>query len=921
MKTTSVIRGRQFAAALLAGAAILVAAATADAQPLRPNILIIFDTSGSMTDHDIHTPAAYHDGSPLCAGIGDGSNPADPNDFTRRIYGLKRAIRETLAQVGTDEANFGLMRFPQLEDPARTPVCMSDTFEADPANGRHWASRYYQDGNTAVPNPANAADQLFGCRISTQDRLAPQTTFGDGSWFRAGLSQTLLVPVTKGSAALPTAGDLDPPGANITSIARWMDLQEASDGTTITDPELRSGNYFFTPLGRSIFYGGLYYKNIVEAVDPRVGCRKNIIILVTDGKESCDKTGPFEPVSQAAAFFAAGKVGGKNLHDLYVVTDRNVCDATGCGLNDEIAKAGGNGRIAIPVDFTNSNNVKQALVSIIAEAVPPSEICNGADDNCNGQIDELPLPGVGGACLCPGLTEANVGRGMCKKGALVCTGAGGIACQGCVAPGVEVCNGIDDDCDGQIDEGFNLGQACDNGQKGACLKYGRTVCSPDQTGVVCNAPTGGPPSAEVCNRIDDDCNGIVDDPPAGGMLPGEGEDCGAKLGVCMAGKTRCDKGQLVCTGGSGTPLDEVCDGQDNNCNGQVDEKTGGGPCACGAFTLAQLSVGECRPGTQVCRGVAGLQCEGCVLPAPEECNGKDDNCDGKVDEGDDICHSPTRICVSGRCEPKCTEGEFRCPIGYECVDADATRAYCRSTKCLNKVCDPGTGCDPVDGVCKDLCAGVQCTAPSVCRASDGQCVDCFTTGCPTGQQCVRGACRVDLCANVSCAPTDYCDSGKCISTCPAGCPTGQRCVAGACQADLCGSRVCKVGEVCNPADGTCAPNACSLKASCPVPGQRCVPVSGGCKDDPCGSVRCPACSECRMTVDGLATCAVTASCQGPGPAPEVRTVVRVGGKGCGCTVGGAPREPEGLAATFALGLGLVFASRLRRARRKALRKS
>jgi hypothetical protein len=74
-----------------------------------------------------------------------------------------------------------------------------------------------------------------------------------------------------------------------------------------------------------------------------------------------------------------------------------------------------------------------------------------------------------------------------------------------------LCDGKDNDCDGKIDEGFNppIGQVCHKGQ-GACQTNGTNVCM--GTGAtVCNAPTPGAGSAETCNGLDDDCNGTVDD--------------------------------------------------------------------------------------------------------------------------------------------------------------------------------------------------------------------------------------------------------------------------------------------------------------------------------------------------------------------------------------------------------------------------
>lgn len=72
----------------------------------------------------------------------------------------------------------------------------------------------------------------------------------------------------------------------------------------------------------------------------------------------------------------------------------------------------------------------------------------------------------------------------------------------------EVCDGVDNNCDGTTDEGFDVGSACTIGSD-TCGGSGTYVCDDDGTGVVCDAqPTGGTP--ETCNGVDDDCDGIID---------------------------------------------------------------------------------------------------------------------------------------------------------------------------------------------------------------------------------------------------------------------------------------------------------------------------------------------------------------------------------------------------------------------------
>ena len=72
------------------------------------------------------------------------------------------------------------------------------------------------------------------------------------------------------------------------------------------------------------------------------------------------------------------------------------------------------------------------------------EICDGKDNDCNGQVDDGDIAGTG--------VECKTGEpGMCSTGTKQCV-AGGIKCMPSHTRTVEICNKLDDDCDNQVDE-------------------------------------------------------------------------------------------------------------------------------------------------------------------------------------------------------------------------------------------------------------------------------------------------------------------------------------------------------------------------------------------------------------------------------------------------------------------------------------
>lgn len=134
-----------------------------------------------------------------------------------------------------------------------------------------------------------------------------------------------------------------------------------------------------------------------------------------------------------------------------------------------------------------------------------AERCNSKDDNCNGTVDEG-NPGGGQACS-TGLP------GVCTGGTTVCS-QGQVICSQNTQASAEVCDGLDNDCDGAADDGIGSGGSCFTGLPGVCSQ-GTYQC----TGGGWQCVQSVAPQIEECDGLDNDCNGYVDEDYVCGSPP------------------------------------------------------------------------------------------------------------------------------------------------------------------------------------------------------------------------------------------------------------------------------------------------------------------------------------------------------------------------------------------------------------------
>ena len=407
-----------------------------------------------------------------------------------------------------------------------------------------------------------------------------------------------------------------------------------------------------------------------------------------------------------------------------------------------------------------------------------TEACDGVDNDCNGEVDD-------GVLQSGYQDQDRDGWGDDALPMMACPGAVGFATQGADCdntdparnPGqVEVCDVMDNDCDLDVDEdAVAVPWYADVDADGFGDPDSFTVsCAPVAGAVLlgtdCDdaAAAVNPAAVELCDAIDNDCSGTADFPIPGRVNDFEDDDgdgvadvaCGGALGI------DCDDTNPA-TGA--TSSSELCDGQDNDCDGEVDENVmlqtlyrdidgdGYGSDVSGSFT------GCGSPAGYSARGGDCADSNPNVFPgAVETCNALDDDCNGVVDD-----------------DPTMPGGACPCPAGFEDCDGIISN-----------------GCETYVRADVDHCGG--CNIPCTRANGVGVCTNgiCVLGGCDDGffscDFIGMNGCETDLSSDIN-------NCGYCGERCDTFGVASNRCTGGACVIDS-----CQVGfEDCNsdPYDG------------------------------------------------------------------------------------------------------------------------
>ena len=492
-----------------------------------------------------------------------------------------------------------------------------------------------------------------------------------------------------------------------------------------------------------------------------------------------------------------------------------------------------------------------------------------------GQIAAQCVPAAGTSCSCSPLATSFQDRTSCvitnENGSCVgsryCSPNGLTECDARV-PEAEICNGLDDNCDGAFDNLPPDYQCAKTNEFGTCLGAGTCIGGVE----ICDAPSATP---EICDGLDNDCNGVTDDgfPDTDGdlksdcidedddndLIPDVSDNC---VTVANEGQENNDGDQQgdacdedddndsVPDNEDCAPLDgtvsqnavEQCDNIDNNCNGETDDNLcdDGEPCtedscnADGSCAHQPLNGISCADGEGLCtvndvclNGVCTgnpVNCDDGNVCTQDICNPGNGECTNLTPTlNGEPCDDGSECTVNDECNNGICNGTYditQCDDGNEC-----TNDFCQSGSCVNAPAAANSDCTATyqaqSGQSVPQCNVAQCNASGQCllkSSSNGQSCN-YSGSVPACKQpqCLNGQCSLSNVSSGSACTTSFSD-------CPNGtCTSGGQCLATpglSCNydPDFCdsdGPGVCASNGECEPVQSSsCSCPGCGGVAVC-----------------------------------------------------------------------------------------------------------
>lgn len=559
-------------------------------------------------------------------------------------------------------------------------------------------------------------------------------------------------------------------------------------------------------------------KLTAEALALPVGAANGSVLTSDGGGNATWRALPVSPYAEVAATvvengitsinIAAGAITPEKLANTCAAGEALVKTATGWACGTVVSRLCSNGDFisCYHGSFKTLNvgackaGIRPCLESgtgfgeCAGEVLPAADVCDGIDNDCDGTVDNGP-----GAT---GWYQDNDGDGFGNSAGPVqyaCTKPAGYVSnnQDCndtlssvfhaanmsaitVVGGVEICgDGVDNDCDGQIDNAGCSPAACTAGEIAAhnmCMAQCGDFSNPSCFMACLNGQVSGPcdnailqaASCLVQNNcfvgptLDAQCARSCRPQweAAFGGLPaictsGETRLCGSNVGECRQGTEACVAGEWsgVCAGGV-APVAEICgDGLDNDCNGGIDDTRDWYADADGDGygNPAVLTIACAQPAGFVGNPDDCDDANNQVNPgAAEICDGIDNNCDGRVDEGcfldsdgdgvpDPLDCAPFDPTIYPGAVERCGDG-----IDNNCngqIDENCGGPLCGDSRCDVANGENSLNCPsdcPAEQICNDGidndgngltdCADPACSSAGVCADSDGDgypdAVDC-----------------------------------------------------------------------------------------------------------------------------------------------------------------------------------------------------